>query len=591
MRQLRIHMKYLRLLGRKHPLYMCFYIFFELYNTAYVSFKDVYLYTILLNMIASKKPFFEICIFLLISFLIVAVMLFLSSMYHEKMEPRIREQLTADLDMSIMDHLANLDIQFYDNEKFYDEYVLSTAGISDKIFQNFTLLVSLIKNMFAIITVIPLLIKIHSLWIGIVVILFTMVSYKVNQKSEDLSYQETADTTLLKRKTDYINSLFRRKEYAKEMRLNRPNAYLLRQYDKISKQKTEIIKNFGFKKAILSMIDGIFLQTFIFDFLYFLYLIAQVLQNKIAIGDFVGAKNTINIIRNAIKGLISATAQYRTLYNYLQKFDHFSTLTNTLSQGNSLISSPLTRLDVKNLYFSYEQSHMVLEDISLSIQSGEKIVIVGANGSGKTTLVKLLMHLYDVSSGSICWNGGDIREFQPQQYYAQFGTAFQEYNIYPVSLNQNVSASRQYQEDQVRCCLDLVGLSYLKGLSKGLNTILSKEFCEDGMDLSGGEKQKIAIARAVYQNSSVIILDEPSSALDSISEYELNQLIDQVAVKHTVIVISHRLSAAKNADRIVVIKDGRIVETGNHQDLMRNCGDYARMYSAQADQFSQRNVL
>lgn len=590
MRQLKIHAKYLGLLWRKHPFYVCIYIFFELYNTAYVSFKNVYIYTILLGMIAGKKPFLEISIFLLVSFLVVAVMLFLSSAYHEKMEPRIREQLTADLDMTIMDRLADLDIKFYDSEKFHDEYVLSTAGISSKIFQNFTLLVSLIKNIFGIITVVPLLGKIHSLWIGIAVVLFTLISYKVNRKSEDLSYQEAAGTALLKRRTDYINSLFRKKEYVKEMRLNKPDAFLFRQYEKVSSQKTEIIKQFGIKKAVLSVIDCIFLQTFLFDFFYFLYLIVQVFQSKIAIGDFVGAKNTINIIRNAVNGLIHATAQLRTLYNYLQKFDRFSALKNTLSQGVLPVPSPFANLDLKNVCFSYENSHMVLQDIALSIRSGEKIVVVGPNGAGKTTLVKLLMHLYDVDSGSICWNGTDIREFQLKNYYAQFGAAFQEYNVYPTSLYRNVSACRDYQEDQVCRSLNLVGLSYLTRLPKGLDSTLSKELCEEGIDLSGGEKQKLAIARAVYQNSPILILDEPSSALDSISEYDLNQLIDQMADQHTVIVISHRLSAAKNADRILVVKDGRIIESGKHHELLMKNGEYAHMYSAQADQFSKRST-
>ena len=153
-----------------------------------------------------------------------------------------------------------------------------------------------------------------------------------------------------------------------------------------------------------------------------------------------------------------------------------------------------------------------------------------------------------------------------------------------------MSACRDYQEDQVCRSLNLVGLSYLTRLPKGLDSTLSKELCEEGIDLSGGEKQKLAIARAVYQNSPILILDEPSSALDSISEYDLNQLIDQMADQHTVIVISHRLSAAKNADRILVVKDGRIIESGKHHELLMKNGEYAHMYSAQADQFSKRST-
>ena len=253
--------------------------------------------------------------------------------------------------------------------------------------------------------------------------------------------------------------------------------------------------------------------------------------------------------------------------------------------------SSFNKLDIKDVCYSYEESHAILQDITLSIQSGEKIAIVGPNGAGKTTLVKLLMHLYDVDSGSICWNGIDIRKFQLKEYYSNFGVAFQEYNIYPTSLYHNVSACQHYQEDKVCRSLEWVGLSYLTQLTKGFNTALSKELYEDGVDLSGGEKQKIAIARAVYQNSPILILDEPSSSLDSISEYDLNQLIDRIAGKHTVIVISHRLSATRNADRIIVVKNGRIVESGKHNELMMKNGEYAQMYLAQVSQFSKRSTL
>ena len=226
----------------------------------------------------------------------------------------------------------------------------------------------------------------------------------------------------------------------------------------------------------------------------------------------------------------------------------------------------------------------------MNIEHNQKIAIVGRNGAGKSTLVKLLMHLYEPQNGEILQNNIPIGNYSADKYREQFATVFQDFKLFRISVAENVlmrSVENKDDEEIVHDALKKVGL-YDKVMSyeKGIYTEVSRDFDENGIVFSGGEEQKIAIARALAKNSNILIFDEASSALDPVAEYEINSLILSIAADKTVIIISHRLSTSKGADVIYYLENGKVAEFGSHEHLISIDGKYAEMFNIQATQYN-----
>ena len=252
-------------------------------------------------------------------------------------------------------------------------------------------------------------------------------------------------------------------------------------------------------------------------------------------------------------------------------------------------------LKLEHVSFKYsEKGKTVLDDISLSVKPGEHIAIVGYNGAGKTTLIKLLMRLYDPTSGTICYHDRNVSTLCPREYHKRIGVVFQDYQMFGANLAENVvmdNMTKEEQEErtpQITEALKAAGFEHkLNHLPDRLFTQVTTEFDKKGVDFSGGESQKVAISRAFYKNADILIMDEPSSALDPIAEYELNTAMQTAAKGKTVFYISHRLSTTRDADRIIMLEKGRIIEEGTHKQLLAMGGKYAEMWNAQAGKYTE----
>lgn len=266
-------------------------------------------------------------------------------------------------------------------------------------------------------------------------------------------------------------------------------------------------------------------------------------------------------------------------------------------------------LELRNVSFAYEfsshpkykfhdEDHPVkegldkreaLRNVSLTLRKGEKIAIVGYNGAGKTTLIKLLMRLYDPSEGEILYNGIDLRRLDPEAYRKKIGAVFQDFKIYAASIAENVMNGEYVEERDRETVIEALRKSdfseKLASLKNGIDTHLTREFNDEGTNLSGGEAQKVAIARVFAHDYPIIIMDEPSSALDPLAEYNLNKSILHHTESKTVIFISHRLSTTRIADRIYMFSEGRLIEEGGHDELMQQNGKYAEMFRLQSEKY------
>lgn len=243
--------------------------------------------------------------------------------------------------------------------------------------------------------------------------------------------------------------------------------------------------------------------------------------------------------------------------------------------------------EFKHVYFKYPDSEQyVLQDINLKWRIGEKMALVGKNGSGKSTLVKLLCRLYDPTEGEITLNGIDIKKYKYEEYMDLFSVVFQDSKLFSFSLAENVAADTEYESERVEDCVRRAGLSErLDSMDKGIETCLYKDFDEQGVEISGGEAQKLCLARAIYKGSPFIVLDEPTAALDPISEHDIYTKFNGIVGTRTAIYISHRLSSCRFCDDITVLDKGHIVERGSHEKLLADGGTYSELWSAQAEYY------
>lgn len=414
-------------------------------------------------------------------------------------------------------------------------------------------------------------------------VLFVVISVNVEsvatRKAMMLSQAVAAD----QRGWTYYAKLFDDFSFGKELRMNHIGDWLLKKereyFEKVNANMTK--QNNHFIKAGNW---GAFF-TFIQQVIAYGYMIARMLRGDISVGSFMMYIGAVTSFSTALKSVLKSVAEIRNYDMYYDKLDEYMTLPEKLRTGKRTENLPENyTIEFKNVSFHYPGSEKyVLRNINLTIKKGQKLSVVGENGAGKTTFVKLLTRLYDPTEGEILINGVNIKEYSYDTYMSFFSTVFQDYKLFSFSLKDNVALALPMNEARVTEVLEYVGLKEkLQKLPKGINTAIYKNFDETGFEPSGGEGQKIALARALYRNAPIVILDEPTAALDPRAEYEIYQQFNGMVNGKTAVYISHRLSSTKFCDVIAVFADGKITEYGSHETLMEKDGLYRELYQMQA---------
>lgn len=349
------------------------------------------------------------------------------------------------------------------------------------------------------------------------------------------------------------------------------------------------------KKLLYKNIPFHILRTMIsvgISFAFYVTVTVQLFFKYISISRFTVLISALNCFQTSLMQCISAIQDIQFRVKYLNEFTKLLSLIDQEKQkadGTEQISS-IEEIEFKDIEFKYpNMKESVLSQFNLSIKNGEKIAIVGRNGSGKTTLIKLLCVLYQPDGGEILINQRKIQNISKSMYLKQLSAVFQDYQIFAFSLRDNLVLDNapNILESKIEEALKLLDLEKVcLSLKKGMDTNLSKQYADEGVELSGGENQKVAIARAWLRDADVIILDEPTAALDPIAEYNVYNHFNTIAEKKTTIYISHRLSACKFADKIAVINEGKLEEYGTHTELMKRKGIYYTMYQTQAQYYA-----
>lgn len=540
-----------------------------------------YIIDIILSGESYRKVFIAvgvICAFLLFSEIVAWV-------FREFFWNSEKEKVYKGVNEKLYKKAKSLDLESYDNPDFYNNLILtleSSSGyqpILGLVRQYVGELVSLLTICTIVFTIDPICLLI----IGIIVIAFTPVSKKIG----NLQVERRIENNRLHRRADYFARIFYLQEYAKEVRMNGIKPLLIKRYNQAA---DDVIAN---QKKYVSKIDTVYffqesgVQILGFMFILPLYLGYCVIKTKtLSAGDFVATFNGAYSIALSFSFLtVGVVRNFSEQAKMIEKYRQFFNTGNKIFDGNKTakITEPKT-IQIKNLSFTYPGNNKpTLSNIDLTIKPYEKIALVGYNGAGKTTLTNLLLRLYDATQGEILIDGENIKDFTISSHRNRFAAVFQDFQIFSCTVGENVSLDISPDKAAVENALRHSGFD--KELKKGTDSELMREFYDDGIMLSGGESQKIAIARAFYKNCPYVILDEPSANLDPVAEYNLNQAMLDAAKDKTVVFISHRLSTTINADKIYVMENGSIIESGSHSELMEKGGTYAYMFNLQAEKY------
>lgn len=497
-----------------------------------------------------------------------------------------RERLYYGLNKKLYEKARSLDLESYDNPEFYNSFILTIESSSNNI-QNLLGLVRMyVGHIISLVTVSSVLLAIDP-WCLVIILGVICIFLPISKKVGTLMMERRIENAKFHRRSDYFQRVFYLQDYAKEVRMNNISPLLIDRYNDAADDVISNQRKYWNKISTLNCLQTLGVQELGFMFLLPLYLGYCVLvKETLSAGDFVATFNGAHAVAMSFQFLtVWALARFSEQGKMIDKYREFLKADFKIKNGGE--DAPKTEpkeITIKNLSFTYPNNDKpTLEDINLTIKPYEKIALVGYNGAGKTTLTNLLLRLYDATEGEILIDGKNIKNATADSHRDRFAAVFQDFQIFACSLGENVALDINPDEERVKNALKHSGFN--KELKSGINSELLREFDDEGVMLSGGEAQKTAIARAFYKDCPYVILDEPSANLDPVAEYNLNQAMIEAAQHKTVIFISHRLSTTVNADRIYVMENGRIIESGSHAELMELGGTYAYMFNLQAEKY------
>lgn len=504
--------------------------------------------------------------------------------YYKLLNPYHKLNFIRLIHKSFFVKASDIDLACYDTPEFYNDFIYSMQNCDKSIVNTVDQLADLIRSFVASSSIFAIVMTVDPI-IAVVILAFAVVDMLIRFFQNGMYYRYNIQMNELWRKTWYIERFFSLADYAKEIRLTDVKQNLLNEYEEtMAKQRSAEVK-LDLKVGGMNLLASLLsygLTLFILLFMgYHLMVTGNVL-----IGGFTVAITASWKLKNMLYDIQSKFVEMNKDALYADKVRRFLETEPQIKGGEKRLEA-FESLEFKNVSFAYEDEN-VLENVCFKVTKGERIAFVGYNGAGKTTTTKLIMRLYDVTEGEILINGINIKEYDLISLREKMGAVFQDYQVFASTVAENVLGDLYTPEKEGTVLQALEDATFgekLSQLEKGINTELTREFYSDGTNLSGGENQKIAIARVFAHDNELIIMDEPSSALDPIAEYNLNLGIDKNARDKTVVFITHRLSTTRHVNRIYMFEKGRIIEEGSHEELILRGGKYCHMFNLQAEKY------
>ena len=578
------------------PLYMIYHLYDAFRYQGIIFLEHVLGIRYVLRCAEFHEPFTKALLYIGLILTINIIQIIPDGFFIYGWQYKYKPRLYRALKEQMFKKASEIDLYCYDDPAYYNDFVLSVSQSEAAIDRFLELLNMAMQAITVLFTTGIFYLMTDPTGIAFVFVSF-ILRFVVSKKLNKVNYDNRIAINPHMRKRDYVSRVFYLKDFAKELRLH-PNAgtQLEQEFAEANDNIMSEHKKVAAKRVWFQFLKDYGVGDFLIDGLYITYLVYKAaVLHSVTYSDAVILFNRTGSLRGSMSRFADLGPKAHENSMFVDKIRTFLSYEPQLKndegdevpQGNG-------ELKLEHVSFKYsETGRTVLDDISLTVKPGEHIAIVGYNGAGKTTLIKLLMRLYDPTSGTISYHNQNVKTFCPREYHKRIGVVFQDFQMFGANLAENVvmdNMSKTEQEEKsplITNALRSAGFGEkLARLPQGLFTQVTTEFDKAGVDFSGGESQKVAISRAFYKNADILIMDEPSSALDPIAEYELNKAMESAAKGKTVFYISHRLSTTRDADRIIMLERGRIIEEGTHAQLLARNGKYAEMWNAQAGKYN-----
>jgi len=505
------------------------------------------------------------------------------------------EKIVNEVKSQIMEKSKEVDLSSYDNPAFYEKMENANQEAGHRPLSVLTETFSIISYIIEFASFLIILFSAPGLaWLTLLVLLVSIPSAVTNFIFRRKNFGYMRWRSKERRQMHYFSNILVDKDLMKEIRLFDLADTFISRYKKVFQQYFKGLQKLIFQEnawhILFAVISGVC------NLFFYIVIAKQVFTGQIQIGDYTLYTGAIASISTCVGSLINASGNiYQgTLFidNLISFMNEKQRIVPAVSPARSVEHGKLHTIEFKNVTFRYPGSHKdVIKNVSFTIHPGETLALVGLNGAGKTTLIKLMTRLYDTTEGQILLDGVDIKEYELKSLYRTFGIIFQDFGRYAATVEENIRFGNIHSDatmDAVKhAAKQSTSSEYIESLPDGYNTPLMRFFEHTGTELSIGQWQKLAIARAFYADSDIMILDEPTASLDAIAEQNVFNQFDKLTHDKTTIFVSHRLSSATIADQIIVLENGRLIEKGNHQELMDMQGKYYDLFTTQSKRYLQ----
>ena len=521
---------------------------------------------------------FIICVGIYISILIIVSVV---SAFLEKKRTIFTEQLAKTIEIDVCERLSRLSVEQLESSEIRNDIVL--VKDSQFLLTYINLVYGLFSQFVSIISYIAIIITLDY---KVIIMILAMILVKAFSQVKEVKAWDTCreETSSLSRQGLYISNFGMDPGGAKEVRINR----LEKWFSSISKEinkKASIIFNKEFRMVLVFKVISILVYAAQLLYSYY-YFATTAIADRISIGTYSMYITAIVAFTQGLGNLAQIVSDFKKNEIQLVKLEKLTQIELVPETKEQLceLSEEFSSIELKNLWFKYpSSSDYILKGINLCIKAGEKISIVGINGAGKTTLIKLLCRFYKPTRGKILINGKDIQEISITSYYKYISVVFQDYKLFPFSIEENIKMGNDGSSaDIIQISKQANIYNRILNSEKGFSTSIYRLFDDKGIDFSGGEQQRLVLARSLYKQSPIMILDEPTSKLDAVAEYDFYKTVEEITSGKTVIYISHRLSGASLCERAIVLENGEVIQDGAPDLLMSVDGKYREMFYKQS---------
>ena len=555
-----------------------------LLSTTLIPLMNIWLWKEVLNGIMIRA--FETVLCCLVEYLALKLLIYLLSQFDNYVNKRYQDELQFYIDGVMIEKTSRMDLAFFDSAQMADkvQHARNNFNVMTEITWLVFDIISEVVNIIATLIIVCT----YKWWIGIFTLILLVPYLVYNKKyTEKRLYMEEAQLRD-NRKMEYYSGVLYDNNVQFEIKLNGIGEYFITRWNEVWKKLYQINRREDVRHSAASMMIEIL--NVLSDFLMLTISVLDIIKNQIGIGDLQYNLNMVIRLREQTTSLMRDIDRFLINNTRLNELQEFMEIKPEIEKSGTRLPSSNPRVEFQGVTFQYPNAkEYVLKNCSFTIEPHEKVGLIGLNGAGKSTIIKLLFRFYDPEEGVILLDGVDLKEYDVYAVRKVFGVLFQDYVTYCLPLREIIALSdfdERFNDQKLKKACDISGLTeVIKDWEQGFDSVLGRYYADNGKDFSGGQWQLVGLARAYFKDSEYMILDEPSAALDPISEDRIFEQLYHLSEGKSSVTISHRLSNTTLADKILVIGDGHIIEQGSHFELLKQNGLYAHLFKLQAERY------